>query len=216
MELSIAPEPIEEYARRHTTPDSPSAQAVAERTMRTMELSRMLSGVSVGRLLGVLAHIVQAQRVLEIGTFTGYSALALAEALPEHGAVITLEALDEHADIAQANFDASPHGSRIDLRRGAALETLAQLDGPFELVFIDADKREYLDYLEAVLPMLADHGVVVVDNTLWSGRVLDPDGSDADTQALARFNDAVVADDRLTCVMLTVRDGVTLIHKRRA
>jgi caffeoyl-CoA O-methyltransferase len=121
----------------------------------------------------------------------------------------------KHAEFAAARIAASPHASRIELRTGPALETIAELDGPFDLVFVDADKTGYRAYYEAVLPKLSARGLIVVDNTLWSGRVIDPaDDGDANTAALAEFNDFVAADERVVCVMLTIRDGITLIRRR--
>jgi caffeoyl-CoA O-methyltransferase len=152
--------------------------------------------------------------VLELGTYSGYSALAMAAALPPGGRIVTCELSEEHANFAQRHIDASPYADRIDLRRGPALETVATLDGPFDLVFIDADKQNYVNYYEAVVPKLAERGLIAADNTLWSGNVAeDEDQSDA-TVALRAFNDRVREDDRVVCVMLSVRDGITLIRMR--
>lgn len=216
MEMTITTPAIEEYAEAHTTPDTELLAQIALETRETMEYPQMLSGPSVGRLLGILAHVTGAKRVLEVGTFTGYSALSIAPLLGDGAEIITCEFDPETAKVAQSNFDASKFGHMIDLRVAPALETLATLSGPFDLVFIDADKREYSQYLTMVLPMLSDRGIIVVDNTLWSGRVLDKGASDVtdDTIAIAAFNDAVAANSGLDCVMLTVRDGVTLITKK--
>jgi caffeoyl-CoA O-methyltransferase len=154
--------------------------------------------------------------VLEIGTFTGYSALSMAEALPPGGHIVTCDISEEHVAIAREHIGASPHADRIEIRVGPAIDTVATLDGPFDLVFIDADKPSYLAYYEAVLPKLAPEGVIVADNVLWSGRLLDPGEDDDNTRAIREFNDRVVADDRVEVVMLTVRDGVSLIRHRRA
>ena len=154
-----------------------------------------------------------ARRVLEIGTFTGYSALSMAAALPADGRIVTCDIDPETNEVARRAAAGSPYGDRIEFRLGPALDTIATLDGPFDLVFIDADKESYLAYYEAVLPKLAERGVIVVDNVLWSGRVLDPSDETVDTVAIRAFNDAVAADPRVVCVMLTVRDGVTLIRR---
>src|SRR5436305_3199404 len=138
----------------------------------------------------------------------------MAAALPPGGRIVTCEVSPEHAEFALRRIQASPHADRIELRVGPALETIATLPGPFDLVFIDADETGYPAYYEAVLPKLPDHGLIVVDNTLWSGRVIEPAGEGEDTRALAAFNDALVTDRRVVCVMLTVRDGVTLIRRR--
>jgi len=176
----------------------------------------MMVGVLEGRFLEFLVFMTGARRVLEIGTFTGYSALSMAAALPPDGRVVTCDIDPVTNAIARRHVLSSPFADRIDLRLGPALDTIAALDGPFDLVFVDADKESYLAYYEAVLPKLADRGVIVVDNVLWSGRVLDPSDQTADTRAIRAFNEAVVADPRVVCVMTTVRDGVTLIRRAEA
>jgi caffeoyl-CoA O-methyltransferase len=152
--------------------------------------------------------------VLEFGTYSGYSALSMARALPPDGRIVSLEVSPEHAEFARRHIAASPYADRIEVLLGPALEAVERLDGPFDLVFIDADKENYARYYEAALGKLSPRGLIVVDNTLWSGAVLDPeaDGRES-TRALAEFNDMVVRDERVVCVMLTVRDGVTLIRR---
>ena len=210
----VVPEAIEAYAAAHTTPEHPVLAAVAEETRSTQESHGMMVGLLEGRFLETLVWLSGARRVLEIGCFTGYSALSKAAALPAGGSIVTCEVDPQRAAIARRHFDASPWGDRIDLRIGPALETIAGLDGPFDLIFIDADKRNYANYYDAVLPKLADHGLIVADNVLWSGQVLDPDDSSDDTVAIRAFNDRVRDDDRVTCVLATVRDGVLLIRRR--
>jgi caffeoyl-CoA O-methyltransferase len=212
---------VEAYAVAHTTPPPPHLLAVADATHDLQgPYAGMMVGALEGRFLEFLVFATRAGQVLEIGTFTGYSALSMAAALPPGGHIVTCEFDPDRAVLAQRHFDAHPDGKRIELRVGAALDTIAALPGPFDLVFIDADKTNYLNYFEAVLPKLADDGLIAADNTLWSRQVLDGDGGgagndpSADTVALRAFNDAVVADDRVVCVQLTVRDGVTLIRKR--
>jgi len=153
--------------------------------------------------------------VLEIGTYSGYSALSMAQTLPQDGHIITCELDEERADVAERHIAAAGLADSVEVRRGPALETVNTLDGPFDLVFIDADKGGYLDYYEAVLPKLSDRGLIVVDNVLWSGRVAeDPSDDDEDsTRALRVFNDHVAADERVVNVMLSVRDGVTLVRR---
>jgi caffeoyl-CoA O-methyltransferase len=210
----IADPEIEAYAAAHSTAESAEQAAVARSTREFSQAHGMMVGQLEGGLLAMLVAISGARRVLEIGTFTGYSALAMAAALPDDGHIVTCEVDARHAEQARSNFAASPYGSRIELRTGPALATIGSLDGPFDLVFIDADKPGYAGYYEAVLPLLAPGGFIVADNTLWSGRVLDPSPTDRDTLALKAFNDLVAADPRVRCVMLTVRDGVTLIRRR--
>jgi caffeoyl-CoA O-methyltransferase len=202
---------VDAYAADHTTPfpawmDELHAQAVEE-----LPSASMLSGPVVGRLLETLVASVQARLVVEVGTYAGYSALAMAAGLPPGGRVVTLEIDDANADFAQRAFDASPHGDRIELRRGPALAALAQLDGPYDLVFIDADKLGYPDYYEAALAKLSPHGLIVADNTLRDGRVLAP--SDEGDRTMAELNARWAADDRVIATQLTVRDGVTLIRR---
>jgi len=214
MSPILANEQLEAYIEAHTTPPEPHLAALAEETRATLNAPQMLTGTVEGRFLEALVWAAQPQLVLELGTYSGYSALAMAAALPPGGRIVTCELSDEHADFAQRHIDASPHSDRIDLRRGPALETVATLDGPFDLVFIDADKQNYVNYYEAVLPKLAERGLVAADNTLWSGNVAeDEDQSDA-AVALRAFNERVREDDRVVCVMLSVRDGITLIRLR--
>ena len=210
----IVDEQVEEYSERHTTPPDPLLAELAKETYATMSTPQMLTGPIEGRFLELLVHGSGAKRILEIGTFTGYAALSMAAALPEGGRIDTLDIEPEHAEVAQRYFDRSPHGSKITLHLGPAIETIGRLEGEFDLVFIDADKDGYDAYYEAVLPRLAERGLIAVDNTLWSGKVLPDSGDDAEsTKALRAFNDHVRDDPRVTCVQLTVRDGVTLIRR---
>ena len=210
----VAESAAEEYAAAHTTPPTPDLQRLIEDTQATLSSPQMLSGPVEGRLLELLVHAVRARLVLELGTYSGFSALSMAAGLEDGGRIVTCEISPDHAEFARRRIQASPHADRIELRVGPALATIATLDGPFDLVFIDADKAGYAAYYEAVLPKLSDHGLIVVDNTLWSGRVATAPDGDANTRALVAFNDRLVADERVVCVMLTVRDGVTLIRRR--
>jgi len=206
---------LDAYAERHTTAPDPGLAALVKETRATLDSPGMLTGAVEGRLLETLVFALQPRLVLDIGTFSGYSALSMAAALAPDGRVITCEASERHAELAARHIAASPLAERIELRLGPALETIEGLGGPFDLVFIDADKTSYLDYYEAVLPKLSERGLIVADNTLWSGRVLEADRPDAapETRALAAFNERVVTDPRVVCVMLTVRDGITLIRR---
>jgi caffeoyl-CoA O-methyltransferase len=212
----IVPEDIEQYALAHTTPVDGWMDALAEETRSTLPSPGMLSGAVEGRLLEMLVFSSGARRVLEFGTYSGYSALSMARGLPPDGRIFTLEVDPKHAEFAQRHIEVSPHAHQIEILLGPALESVERLDGPFDFVFIDADKPNYARYYEAALAKLSPGGLIAVDNTLWSGRVLQPDAEDASdsTRALAAFNDMVVADPRVTCVMLTVRDGLTLIRPR--
>jgi caffeoyl-CoA O-methyltransferase len=203
---------LEAYAETHTTPPPGFLSTVAQQTRATLAAPGMMVGTIEGRFLEVLVAASRARRVLEIGTYSGYSALAMAEGLPPDGRITTCELSPEHAAAARANIAASPHADRIDVIEGPALETVEGLSGPFDFVFIDADKVSYLSYYEAVLPKLAPEGLIAADNTLWGGRVIDEGDRSEDTRAIRAFNDAVVRDGRVVCVQLTVRDGVTLIR----
>ena len=212
---------IEEYAVAHSTPEPAHFTALAEETRAGTSAPQMMVGTLEGRFLSFLVTMLRPQLVLEIGTFTGYSALSMAEALPPGGRIVTCDISEDHVAIARRHIDASPHRDQIDIRVGPAIDTLKSLDGPFDLAFIDADKTGYLAYYEAIVPMLAPGGVIAVDNVLWSGRVLDGAGGrandnevDEPTRALREFNDHVVADERVECVMLPLRDGVTLVRLR--
>ncbi len=213
MSPAVDPD-LDRYATEHSTAEPELLGQVAAATREALDAPQMMVGPLEGRFLEMLVYLSQPSRVLEIGTFSGYSALAMAAALPPGGRILTCEVDPPAAELARAHIRASPWADRIELREGPALATLAQLDGPFDLVFIDADKVEYRDYYEAALPLLAERGVIAVDNVLWGGRVLNPDEHGDDTRAIAAFNDFVAADTRVVAVMLTIRDGVTLIRQR--
>ena len=206
---------IEAYAKAHSSPEPEYLTKVAEATQAFSPDWGMMVGQLEGRLLKMLVAMQRPQRILEIGTFTGYSALSMAEALPDGGGIVTLEASEKHAAIAREHIAASPYAKRILVRVGPALDTLRTLSGPFDLVFIDADKSNYQNYLEAVLPKLSDDGLIAIDNVLWSARVLTDANQEKDSVALRAFNDRLDKDPRFECVMLTVRDGVTLARPRR-
>ncbi len=203
---------IEQYVEAHTTPPPPYLAELAAQTRAQLDVPQMLTGTVEGRFLEALVWATGARRVLELGTYSGYSALSMAAALPEGGEVISCESSDEHADFAQRHVDATPYRDRIRILRGPALESLESLGGPFDVVFIDADKANYGNYYEAVLPKLAERGLIAADNTLWSGRVADPADDEDATRAMRAFNDRVAGDERVVSVMLTVRDGITLIR----
>lgn len=204
---------IEQYATEHTSPESPLLVELAQATREFSKMHQMMVGRLEGRFLKMMVAAVGARRVLEIGTFTGYSALSMAEALPAQGQIITCELDRNHADVARRFIAKSVYADMIEVRLGPALETIRALDGTFDFVFIDADKPSYLDYYEAVLPLLAVGGLIAVDNVFQAGRVVDPAEDGVNTVALRRFNDHVLADKRVECVMVPIRDGVTLIRR---
>ena len=209
----LVDEKIEEYAAAHTTPPTELLARLAEETKSTMSAPQMLTGTIEGRFLELLVFGTGAKRVLEIGTFTGYSALSMAAALPEDGRIDTLDIEPKHVEVAQRYIAESPYADKITIHLGPALDTIDRLEGDFDLVFIDADKESYAAYYEAVLPRLSERGLIAIDNTLWSGRVLDP--QDDTTKVIAALNDMIAADERVVAVQLTVRDGVTLVRRAR-
>ena len=210
---TIIPKAIDEYCAAHTTPPAPLLAELETWTRAQVKHPQMLTGHVEGALLAWLVRLTGARRVLEIGTYTGYSALAMAAALPANGELVTCENDPKHAHIAQSYFDRSPHGRKIKLVLGPALETIASLSAhaTFDFVFLDADKENYLNYYEAILPRLKTGGLLVADNVLWSGKVLAP--RKKTDKAIAAFNDRVRNDARVECLMLPVRDGVLLVRK---
>jgi caffeoyl-CoA O-methyltransferase len=200
---------LEDYADAVTTAWGEQLQALEAKARAELPNPQMISGPVVGRLLETLVFLTRPKLVLELGTFAGTSALAMAGALPAGGRVVTCELMDEFADFAQAGIDASPHADRIEIRRGPALDTIASLDEPIDLCFIDADKPGYVGYYDAVVPKLSPHGLIAADNTLRDGKVLEGDVMD-------EFNRHVAADPRTVQVLLTVRDGVTLVRRAQA
>jgi caffeoyl-CoA O-methyltransferase len=209
----LVPSSIEAYAQAHSRPESDVRRALREETEQTMEYAQMVVGPLEGAFLQMMTQLVGAKRVLEIGMFTGYSALCFAEALPADGSVLTCEIDVQSAAMARRYFARSPHGSKITVRMGPALETLRALAGPFDLIFIDADKTNYLNYYRRALDLLAPQGVILIDNVLWSGDVLKHPPPDASTAAIQELNRTVAADPRMSAVLVTIRDGVLVVRR---
>ncbi|MDX6490956.1 MAG: caffeoyl-CoA O-methyltransferase, partial [Gaiellaceae bacterium] len=207
------PEEIEAYAAAHTTPPEELLAELAEETKATLRSPQMLTGPIEGRLLELLVHGIEAKRVLELGTYSGYSSLSMAAGLAEGGHIDTCEVDEKHAEVARRYIERSQYADRITVHLGPALETIERLGGEFDFVFIDADKVNYGAYYEALLSRLTPHGLMAIDNTLWSGRVLDESDDSEDTRAIRELNDRIASDPRVTAVQLTVRDGVTLIRR---
>ncbi len=212
MTLTLVPEPIEEYAAQHTEAPAPIFEKLRQETYSKMSLPQMQVGRIEGTFLKLLVRISTAKRVLEIGMFTGYSGLMMAEGLPDDGELITCDVDPKAEAMATRYFAQSPYGKKIQIRMGPALETIKALKGPIDMVFIDADKENYPKYYEAVLPLLRKGGLLVADNVLWSGRVLDP--KEETDRAIVEFNDKVAKDTRVEKVLLTVRDGMMLAVKK--
>tara|TARA_Y100000590_G_scaffold101936_1_gene115766 strand:+ start:68 stop:700 length:633 start_codon:yes stop_codon:yes gene_type:complete len=209
--MNFIDEKIEEYAFNHTSYEGDLLKRLEEETYEKLEIPQMTTGRIEARFLKLLARLVGATRILEIGTFAGYSALSMAEALPEDGELITCEIDTEAIDFAKRYFELSSHGKKITVLEGAALNSLKSISGPFDMIFIDADKENYSNYYELILPMMRSGGLMAVDNVLWSGRVLDP--QDKSDQAIHKFNERVVQDERVESVLLTIRDGLSCIVK---
>ena len=211
---------INEYIEQHSSPESEVLKKITRSTHLEVINPRMLSGHVQGRVLSMLSKMIQPKRILELGTFTGYSALCLAEGLTEDGLLITIEHNDEMEASICRNLALSPLGEKIELVIGDAKEQLEllgkreALKEGFDLVFIDADKKEYCDYLDLVLPLVKDGGWILADNTLWDGHIIDPAyDKDRQTVALRAFNDKVAEDYRLEKVIFPLRDGLTIIKK---
>lgn len=204
---------IEDYCARHTTPLSGIFSELKEETYAQMTAPHMQVGILEGSFLKMLVTIGQARRVLEVGTFTGYSALAMAEGLPAEGKLITCDVDPRATEMAKKYWARSPHGAKIELKLGPALETIESLSGEFDFAFIDADKGNYINYWEAILPRLRIGGLIAVDNVLWSGRVLDP--QEKSDHHIVDFNAHARKDPRVEIVMLTIRDGILLARRIR-
>jgi caffeoyl-CoA O-methyltransferase len=208
----IVPPAIDQYASAHSTPEKELHQALVKATHADTERPYMQVGHVEGQFLKLMVTAIQAKRVLEIGTFTGYSALLMAEGMPQGGRLITCDVDEKATAIAKQYWKQSHHGKKIDLRLGPALDTLKKIKGPLDLVFIDADKENYLNYWNACLPKVRQGGIILVDNVLWSGRVLDP--REPNDHAIVAFNAAISKDLRVNLVMLSIRDGITMAVKK--
>ena len=209
--MFIVDDEIEAYAAAHTTPLPELLEELTRETHATMRAPQMLSGQLEGTLLQFLVGLSGAKRILEIGMFTGFSAQMMAAALPDDGELITCDVDPKAEAMASKYFARNPHGGKIRILMGPALETLKGVEGPLDLVFIDADKENYSAYYERAMELLAPDGLIAVDNVLWSGRVLDP--QQESDHAIVAFNRRVQEDPRVRNVVLTVRDGLMLIRR---
>ncbi len=212
----LVPSEIEAYAEAHSIRESSVCRVLREETHRTMAHPQMLVGPLEGAFLKIMTQLVGAQQVLEIGMFTGYSALCFAEVLPPDGTVLTCEIDEKSAALARRHIAAAPFGSKISIRMGPALDTMRTLTGPFDLVFIDADKTNYFNYYQRSLELLAPHGVILIDNVLWSGEVLKQPPPDDSTAAIQELNRTVSADPRVSAVLVTIRDGILVVRRARS
>ncbi len=205
---------LDEYISLHTTPENEALQSITRDTHVHILNPHMLSGHVQGRALSMISHMIRPKRILELGTFTGYSALCLAEGLAEGGHLVTIEHNDELEETIKRNLSRSSLCNLIELIIGDCKSELKKIEGPFDLVFIDADKREYCAYLDLVYPLVPVGGFILADNTLWDGHIIDAAyDKDKQTLGLRAFNDRLAADDRFEQVILPLRDGLTIIRK---
>ncbi|GAB3992131.1 O-methyltransferase [Spirosoma daeguense] len=213
--MDFLPVDIATYAEAHTSPESDLLRSLNRNTHAHVMAPRMLSGHLQGRLLAMLSCMIRPRRILEIGTYTGYSALCLAEGLTDDGLLITIDQNEELESFARSYWQQSPLGSKIDFRLGVAADIIPTLDEFFDLVFIDADKRNNPLYFELIVDKLRPGGFILADNVLWSGKVVESvKPSDLDTQSVQAFNQQVLNDPRVENVLLPVRDGIMMIRKR--
>ena len=204
---------VEQYAEEHTTPGGDLFDRLAAETREKTEIPQMMVGRVEGKFLEFLVRSTGAMQVLELGTFTGYSSISMARGLTGTGRIISCDVNPDTTAMARRYADEAGVADRIEYRLGPALDSLESLPGPFDLIFIDADKENYVNYYEALLPKLAPTGLMILDNTLWSGRVADVSERGGATDAIRRLNDRVFADERVECVLLTVRDGMLLVRR---
>ncbi|PWJ54523.1 putative O-methyltransferase YrrM [Dyadobacter jejuensis] len=205
---------IESYCELHSDPESDLLSKLNRNTQANVLNPRMLSGPLQGRLLSLFSGMINPKRILEIGTYTGYSALCLAEGLSDDGKLITLDINEELETMARSYFDDSPYSQKIDYRIGNALDLIPEIDEVFDLVFIDADKINYQAYYDLCLPKMRPGGYILADNVLWSGKVVEKlNKIDKDTQALLDFNKAITDDKRVSNLLLPIRDGLMVIQK---
>ncbi|EMR03414.1 O-methyltransferase [Cesiribacter andamanensis] len=205
---------VQAYAEDHSSPEPALLQQINRDTHAYVLMPRMLSGHLQGRLLAMLAQMIRPRAVLEIGTYTGYSALCMAEGLAPEGELHTIDINEELESRVRGYFARSPQAAQIHYHIGNALEVVPQLQLPWELVFIDADKRNYAAYYQLVIGQMAPGGFLIADNVLWSGKVTNPQASDKDTEALRLFNRMIQEDTRVENVLLPVRDGLMIIRKK--
>lgn len=207
---------LSEYAENHTKPENAILQTLNRETYANVLMPRMLSGHIQGRILSMFSHMLRPRRILEIGTYTGYSALCLAEGLAEGGLLHTIDINEELETMVRGYINKAGMDDKIKFHIGNALEIIPSLDEVFDLVFIDADKENYARYYDLVIEKLRPGGVIIADNVLWSGKVLDKNelAKDVETQALDAYNKKVLADDRVENVLLPVRDGLMVARKK--
>jgi predicted O-methyltransferase YrrM len=209
--MDLIPEKIAEYVDKHIQEEPELLQELNRETWQKVLVPRMLSGHFQGRVLGMISKLIQPEKILEIGTYTGYSALCLAEGLKKDGQLHTIDHNEELFQFQRKYFDRSEYGERIHQHLGNALTIIPELDHVFDLVFIDADKENYPNYLDLIMPKLKSGSVILSDNVLWSGKVMEPvEADDVDTKALIEYNKLLKSHPKLETVLLPIRDGLTI------
>jgi predicted O-methyltransferase YrrM len=211
--MEFLDEKLSRYAELHTFPESGLLQRINRETYSEVLMPRMLSGHLQGRILATFSRMIRPKRILEIGTYTGYSTICLAEGLLKEGKIFTLDINEELEGRVRKYFKESGFDDKIDFRIGNALEIIGELDENFDLVFIDADKENYANYYNLVFEKVNVGGFIVADNVLWSGKVLELNTSDPETTAIIQFNDKIIKDKRVHPVLVPVRDGLMVIQK---
>lgn len=202
---------LEDYIEQHSEKEPELLAALNKETYQKILLPRMLSGHFQGRVLSMLSKLIRPVNILEIGTYTGYSALCLCEGMQENGQLHTIDIKEELVDFQRKHFDKSPWGSQIVQHLGEAIDIIPILDIKFDLVFIDADKENYLNYFELIVPRMNKGGIILSDNVLWSGKVLEPlNPKDKSTKILLDYNKLLKEDPRVETVLLPIRDGLTV------
>lgn len=213
--MHFLPEELDDYVVAHSAQEPAHLKALTKETYQKILQPRMLSGAYQGRVLSMISKLVNPKNILEIGTFTGYSGLCLAEGLQEGGALHTIDIKEELVDFQRKHFDASPYGSQIAQHLGQALDIIPTIDTTFDLVFIDADKRNYINYYNVIIDKMNKGGIILSDNVLWSGKVVEPlNEKDIDTKVLLEYNKLLNEDKRLETVLLPIRDGLTVSRVR--
>lgn len=214
MPKFILPQPLDDYVTDISSPEPELLQRLNRETHLKVLYPRMLSGPVQGRFLAMLSLMLKPRRVLEVGTFTGYSAICLGEGLLDAGEIVSIELLPEREWLIRKYLKEAGLADRVDLRFGRALEIIPRLEGPFDLVFLDADKANYTAYYDLIVPMMPAGGILVADNVLWDGKVIDETVQDKETEGIRRFNLTVHEDSRVEQVLLPLRDGMLLVRKK--
>lgn len=214
--MEFIPEDIQKYVEEHSGIESALLTELNRETHQKVLMPRMLSGHLQGRVLSMISHMMKPQRILEIGTYTGYSAICLAEGLAENGLLITLDKNEEVEEMVRGYFEKAGLSDRVDYRIGDAMRLIPDIEGPFDLVFIDADKKNYLNYFNLVIEKVRIGGFIIADNVLWSGKVVQTEKKiDSDTQAILDFNRSMEEDERVENVLLPIRDGLMVVRRKQ-